>query len=178
MAEKPTFHNIHERLAYCGEDFRIEQGPPLVRAKATQELLSNDKTATHYRAPQPVRGPDGKVIESRKGKPVMDQPLDALGKPIRLGEEMAYLDHMLPGDRHGWYVYERQPREIYVTDPNSGAVMVDPDDGKPLTTVREDNFEERGYFPSREEAEAEVARLSGEAGSRKAKKSPIPLRER
>jgi hypothetical protein len=96
MAET-TFHNIHERLAYCGEDFRIEQGPPLKKAKATPEMLSNDATATHYRAPRPRVDANGKPILSRKGEPIMDQPLDALGKPITPGEEFHYLDHFTPG---------------------------------------------------------------------------------
>jgi hypothetical protein len=73
-------------------------------------------------------------------------------------------------------VFERHPREIYVNDPQTGAVVMDPDDGQPLTQVREDNFEEVGYFDTREEAEAEVARLMAESGGKRAKKSPIPIR--
>lgn len=53
-----------------GTKVRIEQGPPRVTAKATEELLADAQTATHYAV----------------GKP------DALGNPIVLGEDFTYLD--------------------------------------------------------------------------------------
>lgn len=57
-------------LITIGDRVRIEKGPPLLTATATEALLSNEATASHYEV----------------GK------LDALGKPIVLGEEFAYLD--------------------------------------------------------------------------------------
>lgn len=49
---------------------RVEIGPPRKREVATEELLSDEVTASHYQV----------------GKP------DALNKPIVIGEEMDYLD--------------------------------------------------------------------------------------
>jgi hypothetical protein len=66
---------------------RIEPGPALKKATATEELLDNSSTAEHY----------------------LPDKFDALSKPIVLGEEMHYLDWV--GHTQGvegsscWYVY-------------------------------------------------------------------------
>lgn len=62
---------------------RIERGPQRKRAKATDELLSDEVTATHYAV----------------GKP------DALNKPIEKGKDMDYIDWKAPKSEHVWYVY-------------------------------------------------------------------------
>lgn len=63
---------------------RIESGPLLKTAVATEALLSNAATADHYQT-----GAN-----------------DALGRPITLGAEMAYLDWL---GVWGWYVYRWEP---------------------------------------------------------------------
>lgn len=50
---------------------RIEDGPRRVKATATAELLDDAVTAKHYKEGQP----------------------DSQGKPIKLGEEMEYVDY-------------------------------------------------------------------------------------
>jgi hypothetical protein len=67
-----------------GDDVIVDCGPARKQAEATPELLSNAVTADHYTA--------GKI--------------DALGKPIVLGESMTYLDWLAP---FGWYVYLLDP---------------------------------------------------------------------
>lgn len=76
-----TVVEINETLTEIDGRVRIESGPKRVVAVATNELLDDEVTASHYAA----------------GKK------DAVGKPIVLGEEMTYIDWM--GER-GWYVYE------------------------------------------------------------------------
>lgn len=175
---KATFHNIHEALAYCGEDYRIERGPALKEEVASPELLSNDRTAAHYFQPRPMNGPDGKPLMSKKsGKPILQHSLDATGQPIEMGKPFKFLDHFAPVEQHPWYVYERQPREVFVNDPLTGRVVHDEDE--PVTTVNEQNFEEVAVFPTRQEAEEFVAQQVEKAGNGdKPKKAmrPIPIR--
>lgn len=63
------------------ETVRIERGPARKQAIATPELLSDDVTARHYQ-------------EGAK---------DALGKPIKIGDRMDYLDWK---GAYVWYVYK------------------------------------------------------------------------
>jgi hypothetical protein len=58
-------------LISIGDSVRIERGPPLLTATATEALLADEKTASHYKVGQ----------------------ADALGNPIVLGEPFAYLDY-------------------------------------------------------------------------------------
>lgn len=73
-------------MILIGSKVRVEQGPPLVTAKATAELLADAHTASHYAV----------------GKP------DALGKPIVLGEDFSYLDFggSETDGKRVWYVFE------------------------------------------------------------------------
>jgi hypothetical protein len=74
-------------MILIGANVRIEQGPPMVTAKATAELLADAKTASHY------------AVGKR----------DALGKPIVLGEDFTYLDWG-GNDAEGkrvYYVFEK-----------------------------------------------------------------------
>jgi hypothetical protein len=72
-----------------GGAYRVEAGPPLKRAKATEAILSDDKTAPHYRL-------------AEEGEP---PALDALGQPIEEGKQFAYLDWL--GERV-FYLYRRR----------------------------------------------------------------------
>lgn len=63
-------HPNNENITCVGENVRIEAGPKLVTATATEELLHNDRTADHYQ------------VGLR----------DAKGIPIKLGKEMSYLE--------------------------------------------------------------------------------------
>lgn len=76
-----------------GEKVRIEPGPPLVTAKATDEVLRDDQTATHYFAGQRDTG-----LKDNDGEPVMEAGIDALGKPIQSGKDFTYAD---------WYGFQR-----------------------------------------------------------------------
>lgn len=66
-----------------GPRWRVEQGPKTKTAIATEELLSDAKTATHYQVGE----------------------RDAVGKIIVLGEPMTYHDWLPGGDRI-WKVYK------------------------------------------------------------------------
>lgn len=61
-------------MLYATEKARIELASPTLEAVATEELLSNAKTAAHYQV----------------GKP------DALGNPIVLGKPMTIRDYLAP----------------------------------------------------------------------------------
>jgi hypothetical protein len=133
---------INERLTEWKGKARVEQGPALKKAKATRELLHNSLTADHYQ--EGLR--------------------DARGKPIKVGDEMHYLDHLAP---HGFYVYEHQgiipvtydKRALAVQDgtAKAGDPVIDPSTGKPMTV---ENWVEVGYFDSYEEAEAKADEIA------------------
>jgi hypothetical protein len=65
---------------------RIEVGPARIKAIATKELLDDKVTAAHYQVSQPVFDP------SDPKKQIGWTSVDALGKPIKLGEEFTYID--------------------------------------------------------------------------------------
>jgi hypothetical protein len=170
------FHEIHSEFVVCGEDYRLERGPRRVTAKATKEVLSNDVTASHYRLPEPIKDSKGQTIKGKSGKPILSHALDAMGQPIKEGEDFTYLDYGQDRVQMPWYVYTRHPREVFVNDPANGRVIHD-EDNTPLTQIRDDNFEEVGCFDSREEAEAFVRGQIGDPKARKAvRKRPIPIR--
>lgn len=82
---------INEDLIEISETVQIERSHQRKVAIATEELLSNDVTASHYAVGQ----------------------VDANGNKIVLGQEMAYIDWL--GPRNTWYVYQKiedrfQPR--------------------------------------------------------------------
>ena len=68
------------KIIEIGKTIRIEDGPPRKKTIATAEVLDDKITAKHY----------------QKGK------LDAMGKPIILGQEMTYLDYY---GKHVFYIY-------------------------------------------------------------------------
>lgn len=71
---------INEDLVEIGGKVRVERGPARKTAKATEALLADTATATHYQVGQ--RDADGAMIEA--------------GKP------MTYIDWL---GAKGWYVY-------------------------------------------------------------------------
>lgn len=87
MAEVTREGNILQ----IGESVRIESGPLRKTATATEELLDNAVTASHYQVDR----------------------ADADGKPIQIGEDMTYLDwlgHSEGADgATGHYVYKLEP---------------------------------------------------------------------
>jgi hypothetical protein len=96
------------------ESIVIESGPAKKKAIATEELLSDAVTAGHYKAGmRKITKPDGSVVE----KPYVD----AMNKPIVLGEEMTYLDWL---GAWVWYVY--QEREVGI-DAAGRPVGIDED---------------------------------------------------
>ena len=72
---------------------------------------------------------------------------------------MTYLDWMTPRDQQGWYLYEREPRDVFVND-DEGYVVEDKS-GEPQMRTEENNWEERGYFRTYDEALAAARRLAG-----------------
>jgi hypothetical protein len=126
-----------DRLELDGGRFRVEAGPALKRAKATETLLSNDQTAEHY----------------QHGLP------DAKGEEITLGQHFHYLDYLNP---YVFYLYEKV--DVDPSDPDSpyhvpeGSVTLRDDnvDVSKYTYV----YEERGAFETEDEAVAQAERLA------------------
>lgn len=77
---------MQRELIEIGSTIRVENGPVRRTAEATEELLDNTRTATHYQ------------VEEK----------DALGKSIVLGEDMTYLDYK---GEWVWYVYHLEDDE-------------------------------------------------------------------
>ena len=141
---------VHEDMVDVGDTVKLERGPQRITAVATEQLLDNMTTAPHYFAPTRVKTPTGVQEVSAR---------DAEGKPIRLGESMTYLDWMTPRDQQGWYLYEREPREVFVNDDDG--YVVEDKSGEPQMRTEENNWEERGYFRTYDEALAAARRLVG-----------------
>lgn len=74
---------------------RVESGPARIEAVATEELLSNDVTASHYYA-------GTKMVDG-----VEKVGVDANGKPIKLGQKMTYIDWRNRRSNIAWYVYAK-----------------------------------------------------------------------
>lgn len=117
-------------ILQIGDTIRIESGPVLRRAEATRELLDDAVTASHYTVPRTATAEEiaDPAVLTVDG---MATAFDALGQPIKLGEEMAYLDWLGHNDgtegATGFYVYqldemtsaERKERELTDADLDS-----------------------------------------------------------
>ena len=79
---------VNANITHVGDSVILERGCVRRKAIATEELLSNDVTQSHY-------------VVGR---------LDALGKEIVLGEEMAYIDWK-SSDRV-WYIYSQSGKKL------------------------------------------------------------------
>lgn len=73
---------INEDLLQVGDKVRIERGPERKTETATEDLLNNDVTATHYAAGAP----------------------DADGNAIVIGQPMVYVDWLGP---RGFYIFQK-----------------------------------------------------------------------
>ncbi len=86
---------------FIGDRVAIERGFARLQAKATEDLLSDERTASHYHAPR-----DEQVLDEA-GKPTGETrtvtAMDALGRPITVGKSMTYLDYR---GEPGFYVME------------------------------------------------------------------------
>lgn len=82
---------------------RIERGPRRITAKATKELLDDSQTASHYFAGERDASPGD--VSLGDGKPQKVIGRDANGKPIKIGEEMVYIDWVNRRGNSVWYVY-------------------------------------------------------------------------
>jgi len=91
--------NRDGNIINVGDNYRIEPGPALVKAVATEELLNNANTAEHYHAP--IERPDGGTTFAK----------DSFGQPIIVGEEFHYLDHggTEAEGKTVYYVYKKTP---------------------------------------------------------------------
>lgn len=101
MAET-EIERLSDTLIEIGGKVRVEQGPELKTAEATEELLDDKVTASHYHAPV-------EKTHAASGKTVKVYAKDALGQRIEIGSDMTYLDWL--GDRV-WYVYVKQWEEV------------------------------------------------------------------
>lgn len=122
------------QILQIGDTVRIEPGPVLKRAEATKELLSNDVTADHYVGPRKATQDE---IADPNVLTIGDQVfrVDAEGKPIQLGEEIAYLDwlghHNGEEGSTGYYVYAYEPmtpaerKERGLTDDHLASLPAD-----------------------------------------------------
>lgn len=72
---------VNDDLIEISDTVRIERGRPRRSAIATEELLSNEVTASHY------------AVGER----------DAAGEVIELGKEMEYIDWL--SEELVWYIY-------------------------------------------------------------------------
>lgn len=175
-------------MTVLGSDqIRIEEGPALKTATATAELLHDDNTAEHYHA-----GVRPMTFNDALGKPYEVPSLgrDALGKPIKIGQKMTYLDHggkKAMGSRC-FYVYKR--REIDPTNPATpdgdenphyvpedvrGGSLLEQNDSPPNRTYYTYIFDEIGTVPidgvtdeARAEALAKAIALGQDAVKEKA----------
>jgi hypothetical protein len=73
---------------------RVEQGHVRRKAVATEELLSNEVTASHYHAP---------IEETVNGEQKVRYAIDSFGKRIELGKPMDYVDWL--SDARVYYLY-------------------------------------------------------------------------
>lgn len=89
---------------------RIEPAHVHKKAVATEELLSDDVTARHYYAgvrKEPVYQANGEPRKDPDGNQMYSERVgvDSLGKPIKLGEEMDYIDWK--GKERVYNVYQK-----------------------------------------------------------------------
>ncbi len=95
-----------------GDTIRIEPSPVLITAKATEEILSNEVTAAHYQASRPAT--DDEIADPAVATPDgLRTFVDVFGKPIVLGDDMQYWDHLgfARGDADStcWMIYAYGP---------------------------------------------------------------------
>lgn len=81
---------------------RIEPGHVRRRAVATEELLSNQRTASHYHAPIVTKDANPETGEVTE---VVTYAKDAKGKEIKLGEEFDYIDYKSDEQQFNVYVW-------------------------------------------------------------------------
>lgn len=140
-------------LIDVSETVRIESGPARKRAKASADLLDNKVTASHYLPPRPATKAEiADPSALTEGKQFFYR--DAMGKPIKLGETMDYIDWLAPDDEHVWTVYQ--------ADSDSLIIETD-DDGNKIELPR---FMPISVHATRAEAETAAAALD-EGESRK-----------
>lgn len=138
--KKPT----NESLVQVNDRIRVEWGPARKKAKATEELLSDQKTAPHYKV----------------------GTKDALGKPIKVGEDMDYLDYKAD---YVWYIYILQLEEGPLSDQERQLIVGKPekdrsDDQKQKLKsgkVMNQRYVMVGHKANRDEAMAEAQKLAG-----------------
>lgn len=166
---------------------RIEPGPRVIEAEATEELLDDAKTATHYRPPVERVATDndqvviidgkeyvvgegrGKKVYEGKNKPkkVIQYSVDARGIPIELGKPMTYVDWRSKWKPNG-------PRTVGKDAVWNVYSLEDPDgDGELLP-----RFNKKRVCETEEEAMAFAINLARELEGTPVPENPVPRRER
>jgi hypothetical protein len=106
---------MKRELIEIGSTIRVENGPARKTAVATKELLDDKVTAGHYR----------------------EGAFDALGKRIKLGQPMTYLDYR---GEWVWYIYQlgevgvNAKGEILLPDSPHIIKNYEPEDKVPVRT--------------------------------------------
>lgn len=138
---------MERELIQVNDSVRVENGPVRVTAVATKELLDNKETAKHYYTG--IR----KLSDGRKRRGI-----DAMGKPIMIGEEMTFLDY-----RHVWGYYVYQMQDVMldekgrITDDEEQAMRNDEDE-----IIIEHRYIQVGFDYDREKALEIAATIGGE----------------
>lgn len=124
---------------------RVEDGPVRKRATATKELLDDTVTAKHYR------------VGSK----------DSLGKIIKLGQDMDYIDWK--SRERVWNVYQETELEEAISPKLEGDLLEKARSKAPMTDeekqiletgiIRVRRYLHKGVYSSQEQALQEAAKL-------------------
>jgi hypothetical protein len=108
ISKLPTKDGSPSQITQVGHNVRIEPGPMRRREVASEEILSDDVTASHYHAPKEVD-----VIDKATGKPTGEKEtvvaVDSFGKPIDLGQPFDFVDWK--SEVRAWNVYRLETVE-------------------------------------------------------------------
>lgn len=106
-------------IVQVGDKVRIEPGPVRKKAVATKELLDDGVTAAHYHEPRQEPILDGAGKPTGEMKTVV--AIDALSNPIKLGQEMDYIDWKAKARVFYIYVLE----EVKEKDKDGNLVVIE-----------------------------------------------------
>ena len=141
---------MEHELIQVRDTVRVEFGPVRKTAVATEELLSNSKTAGHYYAGM---GVDPMTKQLKQG-------IDAFAKPIVLGEEMTYIDYKGVGAFHVYELRDTFLEKITGRPTDNKANAQIDANGK---VIVEQRYIEADVIVDREEAIAAAEKLGGAA---------------
>jgi hypothetical protein len=170
-------------LTILSPTVRVEKGPLRKNERATPELLSDQRTASHYYEGVTVRWRDEtgnlrpgqrRLHSEAEARAEVENPAtpvtgyqithagrDALGKLIRIGEPMDYLDWR---GEWGWYIYRLQPTMLDVRTGRPTTIKRHAQRDEDGKIVLEDRFIVQGCERDREHALARAQAFVGGTG--------------